>query len=87
MILENCLLSRQISQIFTTKSIDIILGFPSHAIFSLQVLRNSKKMFHPSPAVNCVRFQVILLNVMLTIKLSNINFDYAISFTKLNDCI
>lgn len=35
MILENCSLSRQISQIFTTKSIDIILGFPSHALFSL----------------------------------------------------
>lgn len=47
MILENCSLSRQISQIFTTKSIDIILGFPSHAIFSLQVLRNSKKNVSP----------------------------------------
>lgn len=84
MILENSSLSRQIGQIFTTKSIDIILGFPSHVIFSLSKFYAIQKMFHPSPAVNCVRFQVILLNVMLTIKLSNINFDYAISFTKLN---
>lgn len=49
MILENCSLSRQISQIFTTtcKSIDIILGFPSHAIFSLSKFYAIQKNVSP----------------------------------------
>lgn len=47
MILENCSLSRQVSQIFTNKSIDIILGFPSHAIFSLSKFYAIQKIVSP----------------------------------------
>lgn len=47
MILDNCSLSRQISQIFTTKSIDIILGFPSHALFSLSKFYAIQKNVSP----------------------------------------
>lgn len=47
MIFENCSLSRQISQIFATKSIDIKLGSPSHAIFSLSKFYAIQKNVSP----------------------------------------
>lgn len=45
MILENCPLSRQISQIFTNKSIDIILGFPSHLLSKFYAIKNNVLSF------------------------------------------